>query len=155
MRLQKNTSIALCSVLDAAADPARQIVAAEIADKYGVSSHHLAKVLRQLGRAGLLESSRGVGGGYRFCGNAKRLTLLNVIELFEDISARPAESGDREYATDEGRAIARVLAEIDATAKATFGSITIATMLKIVANANPRDAGGASKAASHPSPPRT
>lgn len=133
MKLQRSTSIALCSVLEAAADPSRQIVAAEIADKYGVSPHHLAKVLRQLGRAGLLDSARGVGGGYRFAGNAKRLTLLDVIELFEDISARPAESGDKEYATDEGRGLARVLGEIDETAKATFSSITVATMLKIVA----------------------
>ena len=133
MRLQKNTTIALCSILEAAADPARQVVAADVAQKYGVSVHHLAKVLRQLGRAGLLESARGVGGGYRFVGNARRLTLLDVVELFEDISAPRAEGSERETSTDEGRGIARVLAEIDETARAVLGSITIATMLRIVA----------------------
>ena len=132
MRLQKNTLIALSSILEAAAEPGRQVVAADVAEKYGVSVHHLAKVLRQLGRAGLLESARGVGGGYRFVGNARRVTLLDVIEIFEDISARPAEGSERETVTDEGRGIARVLAEIDQTAKAVFGSITIATMLGIV-----------------------
>jgi Rrf2 family protein len=132
VRLQKNTLIALSSILEAAAEPGRQVVAADVAQKYGVSVHHLAKVLRQLGRAGLLESSRGVGGGYRFVGNARRVTLLDVIEIFEDISARPAEGAERETVTDEGRGIARVLAEIDQTAKAVFGSITIATMLGIV-----------------------
>ncbi|MCL4744631.1 MAG: Rrf2 family transcriptional regulator [Burkholderiaceae bacterium] len=132
MKLQKSTSIALCSLLEAATDPARQVVASEVAHKYGVSVHHLAKVLRLLGRAGLLESSRGVGGGYRFVGNARRTTLLDVVELFEDISARPAEGGERENSTDEGRGIARVLDEIDQTARAVLGSITIATMLKIV-----------------------
>jgi Rrf2 family protein len=133
VRLQKNTSIALCSILEAAADPARQVVAADVAEKYGVSVHHLAKVLRQLGRAGLLESARGVGGGYRFVGNARRVTLLDVVELFEDISARKAEGWEREASTDEGRGIARVLDEIDQTARAVLGSITIATMLRIVA----------------------
>jgi Rrf2 family protein len=133
VRLQKNTSIALCSILEAASDPARQVVAADVAEKYGVSVHHLAKVLRQLGRVGLLESARGVGGGYRFVGNARRVTLLDVVELFEDVGARPAEGATREAATDEGRGIARVLAEIDETAKAVLGSITIATMLRIVA----------------------
>ena len=132
MRLQKNTLIALSSILEAAAEPGRQVVAADVAQKYGVSVHHLAKVLRQLGRAGLLESARGVGGGYRFVGNARRVTLLDVIEIFEDISARPAEGAERGTVTDEGRGIARVLAEIDQTAKAVFGSITIATMLGIV-----------------------
>ncbi len=132
MKLQKSTVIALCSVLEAALDPGRQLVSAEIAEKYGVSPHHLAKVLRRLGRAGLLESSRGVGGGYRFCGNAKRATLMDVIDLFEDMMVE--RSGQREaiYSTDVERAIAQVLGEIAETAKAVFKSITLATMLRLI-----------------------
>ena len=133
MKLQTATSLALVSVLEAAANPGRPVSAADIAGKYGVSIHHLAKVLRELARARLVESARGVGGGYRFVGNAKRLTLMDVIERFEDISARSPEAGGARPATDVGRAIARVLAEIDETAKATFRSITIDTMLKLIA----------------------
>jgi len=131
MKLQKSTCLALYSVIEAASNPDRQIAAAEIAEKYGVSPHHLAKVLRELGRAGIVESARGVGGGYRFSGNAKRLTLMDVIEIFEDISARsPEEEG--EPVTDVGTALGRVLSEIDEIALATFRSITIDTMLKLV-----------------------
>lgn len=131
MKLQKSTSLALYSVLEAASNPNRQIAAAEIAEKYGVSSHHLAKVLRELGRAGIVESARGVGGGYRFSGNARRLTLMDVIEIFEDIGARsPEEEG--EPVTEVGTALGRVLTEIDEIALATFRSITIDTMLKLV-----------------------
>jgi len=131
MKLQKSTSLALYSVLEAASNPDRQIAAAEIAEKYGVSPHHLAKVLRELGRAGIVESARGVGGGYRFSGNARRLTLMDVIEIFEDISARsPEEEG--EPVTEVGTALGRVLSEIDEIALATFRSITIDTMLKLI-----------------------
>jgi len=139
MKLQRSTSIALCSILEAAASPERLVSAPEIAEKYGVSPHHLAKVLQQLGRARLVVASRGVGGGYRFVGNPKRVTLLDVIEIFEDISARPAESGDKENATDVGRALALVLSEVDETARATFRSITISTMLKLIARERPGD----------------
>jgi Rrf2 family protein len=132
MKLQTATSLALVSVLEAAGHPERQVSAADIAEKYGVSIHHLAKVLRELGRAGIFEATRGAGGGYRFVGNAKRLTLFDVIELFEDISARSPEEGGADPATDVGRALAQVLAEIDEIAKATFRSITIDTMLKMV-----------------------
>ena len=133
MKLQTSTTLALYSVLEAASHADKQVSAAEIAERYGVSTHHLAKVLRELGRAGLLDSSRGVGGGYRFSGNAKRLTLLDVIERFEDIGARSPEPGSAQ--TDAGRALGRVLSEIDDIAKATFRSITIDTMLKLVERA--------------------
>jgi Rrf2 family protein len=63
MRLQVNTTLALYSVIEFASDPERHIPAAEIAQKYDVSPHHLAKVLAELARAGIVESVRGVGGG--------------------------------------------------------------------------------------------
>ena len=82
MKLQKNTLLALYSVIEFAADPARHISVAEIADRHGVSAHHLAKVLSELARAGVVESVRGVGGGYRFAGNSRRLTLMDIIARF-------------------------------------------------------------------------
>jgi hypothetical protein len=50
----------------------------------------------------------------------------------EDISARSPEAGGADPATDVGRALARVVAEIDEIAQATFRSITIGTMLMLV-----------------------
>jgi Rrf2 family protein len=129
MKLQKATQFALYSVLELALDPVRQLSAGEIAEKYGISNNHLAKVLRDLGRAGLVESTRGVGGGYRFAGNAKRTTLLNVIELFEDIGAPPADAGDRGARTDTGHKLHQVLGEIEQIARATLDSITIETLV--------------------------
>jgi Rrf2 family protein len=140
LKLQKSTTLALYSVLEFAANPDRQISAAQIAAKYGVSTHHLAKVLRELVRAGLVESVRGVGGGYRFSGNAKRVTLMSVVELFEDISRRTDDSDEFGNATDVGGALGIVLTEIDEIAKATFLSITLATMLKLIERQRP--AGG-------------
>ncbi|HET9019457.1 MAG TPA: Rrf2 family transcriptional regulator [Acetobacteraceae bacterium] len=133
MRLQKATEFALYAVLELAADPQRQLTALDIADKYGISAHHLAKVLRDLGRAGLVAAVRGVGGGYRFAGNAKRLTLLDVIRLFEDVgadTATPARAAGPEIADG----LRFVLAEIDAQTVATLRSISLATMLKLAAH---------------------
>jgi Rrf2 family protein len=130
MRLQKNTSLALYSVLEFARDPERHISAAEIADKHGVSPHHLAKVLAELARSGIVESVRGAGGGYRFTGNARRLTLMDIIGMFEDIA--PAPPGNGHAATPVERALGAVLSEIDTNAKATFSSITLATMLRLI-----------------------
>ncbi len=97
-----------------------------------MSPHHLAKVLAELARAGIVESIRGVGGGYRFAGNARRLTLFDVICHFEDLSPTDAERREPGERTHAGRAIATVLSEIDEIAQATFKSITIATMLQLM-----------------------
>lgn len=129
MKLQKNTSLALYSAIEFALDPARQISAATIAAKYHVSPHHLAKVLSELGRAGILESVRGARGGYRFAGNPRRLTLLDIIERFEDLA--PAGSV-AEVRTPAGTALRTVLGEIDANVRATFGSITLATAVRLI-----------------------
>lgn len=129
MKLQKNTQLALYSVLEFAARPGELVPAAEVADKYGESAHHLAKVLTELTRAGIVESVRGVGGGYRFVANARRLTLLDVIGVFEELDSGAAAADNG--ATPAERALRQVLAEIDQTTRATLGSITVATMLRI------------------------
>ena len=136
MKLQKNTLFALYSVLESASRPERQLSAGEIARKYRISPHHLAKVLHTLARAGVVESVRGVGGGYRFAGNARRMTLMDVIELFESIGAPARGTGPRPRRQGAGtgveRAVGTVLSEIDAMAEATLRSISIATLLKLM-----------------------
>jgi len=132
MKLQKATRCALFAILELAAGPDRQLSANEIAEKYGISTNHLAKVLRSLGRVGLVEAVRGAGGGYRFSGNRRRTTLLDIIQLFETID--PIRHGEREDGDDtsEGKALCQVLMEIEDTARATFASITLDTMIKLV-----------------------
>jgi len=130
LRLQKNTLLALYSMLEFAAQPARQLSVAEIAARLRVSPHHLAKVLRALGRVRLLDSVRGARGGYRFAANARRVTLMDVIGLFEDVGARAPRARRAPRAAEQ--ALAQVLAEIDQTARATFGSVTLDTLLKLI-----------------------
>jgi Rrf2 family protein len=135
MKLQKATQFALYAILELALDPRRQLSTGDIARKYAISNNHLAKVLRDLGRAGLVESTRGVGGGYRFSGNAKRTTLLDVIELFEDIAAPGAGGGDAGAGTDVGRNLLQVLTEIEEIARATLDSITLETLVSQIKRA--------------------
>ena len=130
MKLQKATQFGLYAVLELARDPSRQLSAIEIADKYSISSNHLAKVLRDLGRAGLVDAVRGAGGGYRFSSNSKRVTLMDVINIFEDIGSEASGTSDLADGTDIGCALLVIRNEIDEITQATFGSITLDTLLK-------------------------
>jgi Rrf2 family protein len=144
MKLQIASRLAIFALLELAARPDRQVSVAEIGEKYSVSSHHLAKVIHTLGRAGLVRSVRGAGGGCQFTGHARRTTLLDVIQLFEKPGSEDSGRDAPGRGTDEGRALREVLGEIDDIARATLGSITIATMLKLIAR---RRTGGRRRAA--------
>ncbi len=131
MKLQVSTQIALYAVLELASDPSRQLSAGEIAERYGISTHHLAKVMRPLVRGGLVQSVRGAGGGYRFRGRANRTTLLDIISLFEDLSSELELVNDGPMrSTEIGAALNAVRSEIDELTRATLQSITLKTLLK-------------------------
>lgn len=128
MKLQTGTRLGLYAVLELARDPERTLSAADLAERFDVSSHHLAKVLRNLATAGLVKGGRGATGGYRFTGNRRRTTLMDIVALFEPApGSRSEEPGE---ATDIGGALLRVLNEIDEIAEATLRSISLETMLK-------------------------
>ena len=127
--MQKSSRLAIFALIELASNPKRQISTAEIGDKYRVSAHHLAKVLLTLGRAGLVQSIRGVGGGYSFIGNARRITLYDVISLFEDTSTK-CKLTDPKNATSEEWALFDIAKEINDISMSTYRSITLATMLK-------------------------
>lgn len=144
MRLQvNNTMLALYSVIEFASGPERHVPASVIAEKYGVSPHHLAKVLAELARAGIVESVRGVGGGYRFAANARRLTPMDVIQPFEDFAPAGSRRRESNASAPVDQAFDVVLSEIHQIARATFSSIIRATMLQLIA----RRQGGPVKAA--------
>jgi len=131
MKLQKASRYALFAVLHLASEPEKQFSTAEIAESYGVSIHHLAKVMRTLVRCGLIESVRGVGGGYRFSGNVRRTTLWDVIHEFESLESdidTPEKLHDKAEIVVTG--LDAVMNEIDGLNRATLDSITLKTLLR-------------------------
>ena len=50
-----------------------------------VPAGYLPKVLQMLGRAGLVDSKRGLGGGFRLAKPAEELTVLEVVNAVEPI----------------------------------------------------------------------
>jgi FeS assembly SUF system regulator len=57
---------------------ARRLAAAS-----GISSAMVAKILRYLARGGILNSTRGAGGGYRLERPAERISVADVIRAIE------------------------------------------------------------------------
>ena len=65
MRLADYTDYTLRVLMYCASNPDRLVTIAEIADIHGVSKNHLMKIVNDLARQGVVETSRGRGGGLR------------------------------------------------------------------------------------------
>lgn len=55
----------------------------ELARETGVPQPTVGKILKQLGRAGILESTRGARGGYRLARSPDDVTVADVIAALE------------------------------------------------------------------------
>jgi Rrf2 family protein len=75
--------LALHTMAYLASDPEGTHATREIAEELAVSEAHLAKVLQRLGRAGLVRSQRGPGGGFTLAKAPEEITLLQVYEVTE------------------------------------------------------------------------
>ena len=82
MRLTTHTDYALRTLMYLATIGARS-TAAHVADIYGVSQHHMAKVVNQLARLGYVRSIRGIGGGIELAKQPEEILLGEVVEAFE------------------------------------------------------------------------
>lgn len=130
MKLNKASLYALFAVLELASDPERQLSTTDIADKYEISTHHLAKVLRTLVRSGMVQAVRGAGGGYRFAGTINRTTLLDVIQIFETLASEldvPLQGSQASAPLVEE--LKSITDEIDDLTKAVLDTITLETAI--------------------------
>jgi len=130
IRLKKSTTFALYAIHDLGADPARVLTAGEIAGRYGVSEHHVAKVLQRLARAGILRSVRGARGGFQLAQDAREVTLFDVVEVFEPRAPAASDRAPRSRAAPPAgaRRLAEILGEIDEQTYYTLQSISVATL---------------------------
>jgi FeS assembly SUF system regulator len=57
--------------------------ASELAERAGLETTTVAKVLKPLAQAGLVEGFRGANGGYRLARPAEAIGLLEIVEAME------------------------------------------------------------------------
>jgi len=87
--LSQTAEYALRAVLMVAREPeGRPIGAGRMAEALGIPQNYLSKTLHQLGRSGVLESTRGKLGGFRLARAADRITLLEVVVPFDDLTGK-------------------------------------------------------------------
>ncbi|MBZ0087026.1 MAG: SUF system Fe-S cluster assembly regulator [Thermomonas sp.] len=83
LRVTKLTDYATVVLTVLAARPGAVLSAPELAERSGLEQPTVAKLLKPLAAAGLVQGFRGASGGYRLAKPADAITLIEVVEAME------------------------------------------------------------------------
>ena len=83
LRVTKLTDYATVVLTVLAARPGEVLSAGELAERAGLEIPTVAKVLKPLAQAGLVEGFRGAAGGYRLARDAGAINLAEIVEAME------------------------------------------------------------------------
>lgn len=83
MQFNTTSDYAIRTVLCLAMYPDECCTASEIQQQMGVPATYLHKVTVQLKLAGILQATKGNGGGYRLCRSPDQISLYDILSLTE------------------------------------------------------------------------
>jgi Rrf2 family nitric oxide-sensitive transcriptional repressor len=134
MQLTRFTDYSLRVLIHLGTHPDTQATVAGIASGYGISRHHLTRVVHQLGLKGYIETVRGKGGGFRL---ARRPELIRIGDVVRDMEPgfelaecfRPGENACRLL---PACALKPVLAEAGRAFLSSLDGYTLADLLPAV-----------------------
>ncbi|REK18956.1 MAG: Rrf2 family transcriptional regulator [Planctomycetota bacterium] len=126
MRLTTHTDFALRTLMYLATQGGRA-TAGQVAQLYGISTHHLGKVVNNLARLGYVRSVRGIGGGIELAREPREVRLGDVIEAFEgNMHLLDCVATDNVCAIESFCKLKGVLAEAERLQLDYFNQITLA-----------------------------
>jgi Rrf2 family transcriptional regulator, nitric oxide-sensitive transcriptional repressor len=129
MRLALQTDYALRTLLFLATRTGRTTVS-DVAEFFGISAHHVGKVVHQLGKLGYVRNHRGPSGGIELARAPSAITVGRVVLDFEgnmhllDCVAAPAQCVIQPGCTLRG-----VLAEAERLQMDYLNSVTLEDLL--------------------------
>jgi len=84
MRLSAYSDYSFRVLMHAALRSPERATVDEVAETFGISRHHLVKVVHELGRSGYLQTQRGIGGGFTLARPPAEIRLGDIVRLGEE-----------------------------------------------------------------------
>jgi Rrf2 family protein len=127
--LSHTVEYALRATLYIARQRSRAVRLSEIADAANAPPRYLAKILGQLAREGILDSTRGPSGGFRLAARRDALSLSDIVEVFERAEPRRCLLGHGICGSNPDCSVHERWLPIATSMGEFFGRTTIADLL--------------------------
>lgn len=132
MRLAEYTDYTLRVLMYCAANPDRLVTIAELAEHHGVSKNHLMKIVNDLSRQGVVQTTRGRGGGLRLLKRPDDIRIGDVVRSSET-DFRLVECFDSRTNTCTLTPSCRLKGLFDSALQAYFNELDRVTLTDIIA----------------------
>ena len=149
MRLTEYTDYTLRVLMYCAANPDRLVTIAELAERHGLSKNHLMKIVNDLARQGVIETTRGRGGGMRLLRDPTQIIVGEMVRSTET-DFRLVECFDESANACSLTPTCRLKRVFDAAMQAYFNELDGVTLADITGPALPSPRGSARSAQAAP-----
>jgi Rrf2 family nitric oxide-sensitive transcriptional repressor len=83
MQLTQYTDYALRTLIALSLSPGERSTVSDVSRAYGISRHHLVKVVGRLAELGYVETVRGKGGGVRLARHPQQIRIGDIVRAME------------------------------------------------------------------------
>jgi Rrf2 family protein len=134
MILSRTSQYAIQALIYLATQPrGRPVLNREIANSLGVPTPYLAKILQELSRGQILDSTRGRRGGFILRNEAEQTSLLDIVLLLDGIRVRrECLLGLKECGDETACPVHRKWKRIKQEMLASFGGLTLSHLAEAV-----------------------
>jgi Rrf2 family protein len=127
MRLSQSVAYAIHSALRLAEHgDSTPLACNKLAEEGKMPERFLLQILRDLAKQGILNSTRGAGGGFVLARAPKEVTLLEIIEAVE---GPPKATPSKSYPRAAGERLNAVLAEVNEDIRRRLQDVSLADLL--------------------------
>jgi FeS assembly SUF system regulator len=129
LRISKLTDYATVLLATLAVDPARVQTATAMAERTHIAAPTVSKLLKQLQRAGLVTSTRGLHGGYQLARPATQISAAAILDALEGpLALTDCAVGHGQCGIEETCRVGRSWQRLNLAIRRSLSEVTLAQL---------------------------
>ena len=129
LRISRLTDYATVLLAALASEPQRVQTAASLAERTRIAPPTVSKLLKQLHRAGLVTSTRGLHGGYQLARPATQISAAAILDALEGpVALTDCSAGHGQCDIEESCRVGRVWQRLNLAIRRALYEVTLAQL---------------------------
>src|SRR6516165_3277137 len=134
LRISRLTDYATVLLASLASEPQRVQTAASLAEQTRIAAPTVSKLLKQLQRAGLVTSTRGLHGGYQLARPAAEISAAGILDALEGpVALTDCSAGHGQCEIEQNCRVGRVWQRLNLAIRRALYDVSLAQLAGLAA----------------------